>query len=227
MQLTLLFWKWVNNFRAGRGLATALTVIAFLLIVAIPVTILAILTFSQVKVLSSNIELKESFLKDFLARILAEMERLSVLRSVEFDRQAFLETVTTAVRQVLIGLINLILKIGASFPRLLINGFLFLGFLVTLLPAADSLTRRERVLVPLENPIVSLCHQDQTHDPVDVPGHFCTLLCTGYRHGFILRPGWDTLCCLLDSALYRLLRSTSRRYQSYCHTHECHFSVER
>ena len=51
-------------------------------------------------------------------------------------------------------LLNRRVFFGASFPRLLINGFLFLGFLVTLLPAADSLRKRERVLIPLENPIV-------------------------------------------------------------------------
>ena len=147
-------WKWVQNFRASKGLATALTIIAFILVIAIPVTILALLTFSQVKALSADITSKEFVLEDFLDELLTEIERLAILRSVEFDRRTFLETVANTVRQVLIGLIALILKIGASFPRLLINGFLFLGFLVTLLPAADSLSKRERVLIPLENPIV-------------------------------------------------------------------------
>jgi predicted PurR-regulated permease PerM len=147
-------WKRVQNFRASKGLATALTIIAFILVIAIPITILALLTFSQVKALSADITSKEFVLEDFLDELLAEIERLAIVRSIEFDRQSFLETITDAVNLVLSGLIALILKIGASFPTLLINLFLFFGFLVTLLPAADSLRKRERALIPLENPIV-------------------------------------------------------------------------
>jgi predicted PurR-regulated permease PerM len=147
-------WKRVQNFRASRGLATALTIIAFTLLVAIPVTILFVLTITQVKALSANIELGEFNLDDFLGRLSAEIERLAGMRSVEFDRQAFLQTVSNIVRQALNGLITLILNIATSFPRLLINGFLFFGFLVTLLPAFDSLLDRERPLIPLEDPIV-------------------------------------------------------------------------
>jgi len=147
-------WKRVRNFRAGRGLATLLTILAFLLIVAVPVAILAVLTVSQVKALSSDIKLEEFVLREFLEKLLEEIERLANIRSIEFDRQAFIETIDNAVRQVLSGLIALIGKIGASFPRLLINGFLFFGFLVTLLPTFDSLLRQVRALIPLENPIV-------------------------------------------------------------------------
>jgi predicted PurR-regulated permease PerM len=118
------------------------------------VTILFVLTITQVKALSANIELGEFNLDDFLGRLSAEIERLAGLRSVEFDRQAFLQTVSNIVRQALNGLITLILNIATSFPRLLINGFLFFGFLVTLLPAFDSLLDRERPLIPLEDPIV-------------------------------------------------------------------------
>ena len=147
-------WKWVREFRASKGLATALTIIAFILVIAIPVTILALLTFSQVKVLSSSIDLSDFVIEDFMDRLLTQIERFANLRSIEFDRQAFLDTMANAVRQLIFGLISLILKIGASFPSLLVNGFLFLGFLITLLPAADSLSKRERALIPLENPIV-------------------------------------------------------------------------
>ena len=147
-------WKWVRSFRAGRGLATALTIIGFTLIVAIPVAILAILTITQVRALSSDIKLEEFVLKEFLEKLLAGLERLVNLRSIEFDRQAFVEAISNAVRQVLTGLFALIIKIGASFPRLLINGFLFFGFLATLLPTFDSLLRQVRSLIPLENPIV-------------------------------------------------------------------------
>lgn len=147
-------WKRVQKFRAGRGLATALTIIAFVLLVAVPVTILGVMTVSQVKLLSSYIDAEEFVLEDFLEKLLDEIEELAILKSVELDRQAFLETLANTVRQVSGGLIALILKIGSSFPRLLINGFLFFGFLVTLLPIFDSLLGRERALVPLENPIV-------------------------------------------------------------------------
>lgn len=147
-------WRRVQEFRASRGLATALTTIAFILIIAIPVTILALLTYSQVKALSSEITSEEFVLEDFLNDLLMEIERLAATGSIEFDRQTILETITSAVETVLLGLIALVLKIGASFPNLLINFFLFFGFLVTLLPAADSLLTRERALIPLENPIV-------------------------------------------------------------------------
>lgn len=147
-------WSWVQEFRASKGLATALTIIAFILLIAIPVTILVVLTISQVKVLSSNISLKEFVLEDYLNGLLTQLESLPVLDSVEFDRDAFLETITNAAGQLLDTLITLIVNIGTSFPNLLISLFLFFGFLVTLLPAYDSLLEQVRELIPLENPIV-------------------------------------------------------------------------
>lgn len=147
-------WKRVQNFRASRGLATALTIIAFILIVAVPVGILIVLTFSQVKILSADIDLTEFELKEFLDDLATKIGELPVMNSIAFDHRALVETVTNALDQLIRIVVNLILKIGSSFPNLLISTFLFLGFLVTLLPKAESLRKRERILIPLENAIV-------------------------------------------------------------------------
>ena len=146
-------WKWVSNFRASKGLATALTILGFILFIAIPVTILAMLAHSQVEVLSSDISVDEFALEDFLDELLTEIETLPVLSSVEIDRESFLETLTSAVDQLFRTLINLVLSIAASFPNLLISMFLFFGFLVTLLPSYDSLADLERDLINLDRPI--------------------------------------------------------------------------
>jgi predicted PurR-regulated permease PerM len=94
-------WKWVKEFRASKGLATMLTTTTFILLVAIPVMILLILTVSQVRALASNISLEEFVLEDFLNTMLLKIEGLATLRSGEFDRQAFLEQVSTAIGQVI------------------------------------------------------------------------------------------------------------------------------
>ena len=146
-------WKWVSNFRASKGLATALTILGFILFIAIPFTILATLTKSQVQALSADITNKEFVLEDTIDRLLIDIETLPVLSSVEFDRESFLETLTSTVDQVPRGLINLVLKIAASFPNLLISLFLFIGFLATLLPAYDSLADLERDLMNMDRPI--------------------------------------------------------------------------
>lgn len=146
-------WKWVSNFRASKGLATALTILGFILFIAIPVTILAMLAHSQVEALSSDISVDEFALEDFLDELLTEIETLPVLSSVEIDRESFLETLTSAVDQLFRTLINLVLSIAASFPNLLISMFLFFGFLVTLLPSYDSLADLERDLINLDRPI--------------------------------------------------------------------------
>jgi predicted PurR-regulated permease PerM len=143
-------FKWVK----WKGLATFLTIVAFVLIVAIPVTILLLLTVSQGKQLVDDITASGFVLEDFINNLITEIRRIEIFADYEFDRDAFSEDIREPLRNVASWLVSTVISIGASFPTLLINLFLFLGFLITLLPTTDEFIRREKDLIPLESPIL-------------------------------------------------------------------------
>jgi predicted PurR-regulated permease PerM len=142
--------KWVKR----KGLATFLTIVAFVLIIAIPVTILVLVTVSQGKQLVNDITASGFVLEDYLNNLIIEIRRIEIFANYEFDQEAFSEDIREPLRNVTNWLVTTIISIGTSFPTLLINLFLFLGFLITLLPALDDINRRERDLIPLESPIL-------------------------------------------------------------------------
>ena len=142
--------KWVKR----KGLATFLTIVAFVLIIAIPVTILLLVTVSQGKQLVDDITASGFVLEDQLNNLIIEIRRIEIFADYEFDQEAFSEDIREPLRNVANWFVTTIISIGTSFPTLLINLFLFLGFLITLLPTFDDFNRREMDLIPLESPIL-------------------------------------------------------------------------
>ena len=142
--------KWVKR----KGLATFLTIVAFVFIIAIPVTILLLVTVSQGKLLVNDITASGFVLEDYIKNLIGEIRQIEIFANYEFDQEAFSEDIREPLSNVANWLVTAVISIGASFPTLLINLFLFFGFLITLLPTFEGFNRREMDLVPLESPIL-------------------------------------------------------------------------
>lgn len=142
--------KWVKR----KSFATFLTIVAFVLIIAIPVTILLLVTVSQGKQLVNNITASGFVLEDSLRNLISEIRKIGIFANYEFDQEAFSEDIREPLSNVANWLVTTVISIGTSFPNFLINLFLFFGFLITLLPTFEDFNRRELDLVPLESPIM-------------------------------------------------------------------------
>jgi predicted PurR-regulated permease PerM len=141
--------RWVK----GSGLATALTIVAFVLIIAIPIILLINVTVSQTKALVGGISLEGSVLEDVLADVVQWLQQVPAVGDLEFDREGFLRGIRDLGSQVVSWLANLAVGLGTSLPDVLARLFLFFGFLVTLLPAYDRIIEGLQELIPLERPI--------------------------------------------------------------------------
>ncbi|MEA1978384.1 MAG: AI-2E family transporter, partial [Chloroflexota bacterium] len=141
--------KWVK----GPGLATGLTILAFLLAIAIPFLLLINITVAQAKAMFGDITLENFVLGDVLADITQWLQQIPAFGDLEFDREGFMQAVLDLGSQVVSWLANLAVSLGTSLPNMLVNLFLFFGFLVTLLPSFDQIIEGLKELLPLESPI--------------------------------------------------------------------------
>ena len=73
----------------GRALPTALTVIAFFFIIAIPVTLLLIVTWYQGKEFVADISREGFVLEDFLLELIQRVRQVPFLADFQFDSTAF------------------------------------------------------------------------------------------------------------------------------------------
>lgn len=142
--------KWVK----GPGLATGLTIVAFLLIIAIPFILLINITVAQAKAMFGNITLDDFVLGDVLADFTQWLRQVPAFGDLEFDREGFLQVVLDLGSQGVSWLTNLAVSLGTSIPNMLVNLLLFFGFLVTLLPSFDRIIEGIKDLLPLESPII-------------------------------------------------------------------------
>jgi predicted PurR-regulated permease PerM len=140
----------------GRILPTALTIIAFFFIIAIPITLLLTVTWYQGKELVADISQKGFVLEDFLADIIQRVQQLPFLGDFEFDRVAFQGRIKELIGLLVTGLGLLAVDLGTSLPNLLIDLFLFFGFLITLLPTAGPLIQSIKEMTPMEGEIIEI-----------------------------------------------------------------------
>jgi len=127
--------RWVK----GKALPTALTIIAFFFIIAIPVSLLLIFTWYQGKELVANITQEGFHLEELLTDLIQRVRQLPFLADFEFDRVAFQGRIRELIGLLVTGFGMLAVNLGTSLPNLLINLFLFFGFLITLLPTAGPI----------------------------------------------------------------------------------------
>ena len=152
--------KWVKK----PGVATALTIVSFLLIIAIPIILLINVTVAQAKDIFGGISLEGIDLEDKLADVVLWLQQLPAIKDILLNQEGFLAAlqdlasqlaagVTNLVGEVLSWLANLAIGLGSSLPNLLINLFLFFGFLITVLPSFDRIVDGLQELLPLEQPV--------------------------------------------------------------------------
>jgi len=152
--------KWVKK----SGVATALTIVSFLLIIAIPVTLLVAITINQAKDIFGGISLEGLDLEDTLADVVLWLQQLPAVKDILLNQEGFLPAlqdltsqlaagVTNLIGEVMNWLANLAIGLGSSLPNVLINLFLFFGFLITVLPSFDRIVDGLQDLIPLEHTI--------------------------------------------------------------------------
>jgi len=141
--------KWVK----GSGWATALTIVAFVLIVAIPILLLINVTVTQTKAMFGGIPLESFVLEDVLADVVQWLQKVPAFGDIEFDREGFLRGIQDLGSQVASWLVDLVVSLGTSLPDMFVHLLLCFGFLVTLLPAFDRIIKGLQELIPLERPI--------------------------------------------------------------------------
>jgi predicted PurR-regulated permease PerM len=146
------------------GVATLLTIVSFLLIVAIPLILLINITVAQAKDIMGGVSLEGFNLEDALVEVVEWLRQVPGIQEAGFnpdDIQARLQEsydqtvaeVRARFSEVVNWLAGLAIGLGTSLPNMLINLFLFLGFLITVLPSFDRIVERLETLLPLENPI--------------------------------------------------------------------------
>ena len=140
----------------GRILPTALTIIAFFFIIAIPITLLLTLTWVQGKELVADISQEGFVLEDILAEIIQQVQQIPFLGNFEFDRAVFQGRIRDLAGLGINWLGQLAVSLGTSLPNLLIDLFLFFGFLITLLPTAGPLIQSIKEMTPLEDEIFEI-----------------------------------------------------------------------
>ena len=152
--------EWVEK----PGVATALTIVSFLLIVAIPIILLINVTIAQAKDIFGSISLDGLNLEDTLADVVLWLQQLPAIKDILLNQGGFLAALQDLSSQLAAGVTNLVgevvgwladlaIGLGSSLPNVLINLFLFFGVLITVLPSFDRIVEDLRALLPLEQPI--------------------------------------------------------------------------
>jgi len=149
------------NWVKGKILPTALTIITFFIIIAIPVMLLLGFTWYQGKELVTDISQgltasgsTEGFtLENLVADIVQRVRQIPGLGDFQFDQGTLQSRIRDLIGIVLAWLGQLAANLGASFPELLIRLFLFFGFLITLLPTAGSIVHSIKEMTPMEGEI--------------------------------------------------------------------------
>jgi len=144
------------NWIKGKVLPTALTIIAFFFIIAIPVSLLLIFTWYQGKELVADITQEGFGLEGLLADLIQRVRQVPLLADFQFDPAAFQGRLRELIGLLVTGLGALAVNLGTSLPNLLINLFLFFGFLVTLLPTAGAIVQSIKEMTPMDDEIIEI-----------------------------------------------------------------------
>lgn len=138
--------KWL---RGRPTVAITLTLVAFILIIAIPLVLLANLTISQIGEMFDSLSgLADASLEGILEGVESFIK--TFVSDFTLDKEAFIEALRSAARWAASALASLAVDLGTSLPGLIIAIILFFALLASLLPAYDSLIHLAEDLSPLE-----------------------------------------------------------------------------
>ncbi len=141
--------KWVRN---KSSVATTLTLIAFFLIIIVPLVIMGFLLYTQGADLLETISTSDFDLS--LANLVAKLEEflqgMPRLSEIEIDEQKIAEGLINTGSAILSWLTGLAVSLGTSLPFLFIGGIIFLVVLATLLSRLSDLNDQAQELSPLD-----------------------------------------------------------------------------
>ncbi|MEA3440119.1 MAG: AI-2E family transporter [Chloroflexota bacterium] len=149
--------KWVKG---RQRLAVSLTLIAFILVLVIPVGLLFIITFNQLSDLFIQLEALE--LESIFQSLEETLNNLAVSTEITLDAGNVANTIHALALAAANALLNVVVSIASSLPNLLVQGIIFLVLFVTLLPEYDNLVARFEEISPLGSEISSLYYTKTT-----------------------------------------------------------------
>jgi len=144
--------SWVK----GKALPTALTITAFFFLIAIPVSLLMVFTWYQGKELVANITQQGVGLEELLADLIQRVRQVPFLADFQFDSAAFQGRLRELIGLLITGLGMLAVNLGTSLPDVLINLFLFFGFLITLLPTGGAIVQSVKEMTPMDDEVFEI-----------------------------------------------------------------------
>jgi predicted PurR-regulated permease PerM len=148
-------FDWFMSHRCIRGrtrIATTVTLIAFFLLIIIPVYFLGSKMISEIKELRVSIESNEveAIFDTVLASAEEFIQGLPGFSDFEFDQDQVAETLSDIGKSFMSWLADTALNLVASLPNLFIGAIIFLIVVATLLPTLDNLDKRAQQVSPLD-----------------------------------------------------------------------------
>ena len=141
--------KWVRN---KSSVATTLTLIAFFLIIIVPLVIIGFLLYTQGADLLETISTSDFDLSlgNMVAKLEEFLQGMPRLSEIEIDEQRIAEALINFGSAILSGLAGLAVSLGTSLPFLFIGGIIFLVVLATMLSRLSDLNDQAQELSPLD-----------------------------------------------------------------------------
>ena len=185
-------YTWFLNKRGINGStsrATALTILVFILIIAIPAVIIIGGAFSQAALLFSGLDIEgmQFSLRDINVWLEKTIQTI-VAGNVHLDEFRFAESLSQAIAWISDWLINVLINLGQSLPRLFTNALVVLVILYVFLPRYKSPGKQEVLeVVPFPKEITQLFI-----DKIDLmikamfKGTFVIALAQGLAMGLVL-----------------------------------------
>lgn len=148
------FMRWLGG-RAG--LATALTIVTFFVLLIVPGWFVISVTTSQISALVTDLSAGTAGIsvEDLTAQINAYVEDIPLLRNIQLT-EAQQARIQERIGAALLWTAQALINLGMSFPVLLARTFVFLGIVGSLLPNYDGFIRRMKRLSPLDDAIDEL-----------------------------------------------------------------------
>ncbi len=153
-------WFYRTKFTKGRRrLSASVTILTFLFLLVVPVTIMIVLFVDQ---LSSQLVALADFDLDAIFQEIEDAMPTAGGQSITLDREAIKNVIGEAAAAVLGAAIGLAGTILSALPRLIVDGMIFLVVVVTLLPEFDRVVEEMQEISPLGSEITELYYRKTT-----------------------------------------------------------------
>ncbi|MFV1858579.1 MAG: AI-2E family transporter [Anaerolineales bacterium] len=153
-------WFYRTKFTKGRRrLSASVTILTFLFILVVPVTIMIVLFIDQ---LSSQLVALADFDLDAIFQEIEDAMPTAGGQSITLDKQAIKQAIGDAAAAVLGAALGIAGKFLSALPKLIVDGMIFLVVVVTLLPEFDRVVEEMQEISPLGSEITELYYRKTT-----------------------------------------------------------------